>query len=104
MKYAHDTKAVEGVVKSVTCEKSKPMELVLQSGDKTLNFRNGKAYGMGFSDTLWYGTDHFNPCHHLEGMSAVVRFNAPSGPAGENEMRWLEIRDELIPTSIDTGN
>jgi tetratricopeptide (TPR) repeat protein len=103
MKYAHDSKAVEGVVKSVTCEELKPMEIVLQNGDKILNFSSQKAYGMGFSDTLWYGADHFNPCHHLEGMNAVVRYRPPSDPTGENEMRWLEIRDELIPTSIDTG-
>jgi tetratricopeptide (TPR) repeat protein len=99
MKYAKDTTAVDGIVKSVACEKSKPMELLLQSGDKSLDFRAGKTYGVGFSDTLWYGADHFNPCHHLEGMKAVVRYIPANNQAQEGEMRWLEIRDELIPVA-----
>jgi Flp pilus assembly protein TadD len=99
MDYAKNTTAVEGIVKSVTCEKSKPMELVLQSGDKNLNFRAGKTYGVGFSDTLWYGADHFDACHHLEGMKAVVRYAPANHQAQEDEMRWLEIRDELIPAT-----
>lgn len=102
MEYAKDTTAVEGVIQSVHCEKSKPMEMVLQSGEKTLKFRGGKSSGVGFSDTVWYGADHFSPCQHIEGMNALVRFVPPSGSAEENEMRWLEIRDELIPSSLPT--
>jgi tetratricopeptide (TPR) repeat protein len=99
MKYAEDTIAAEGVIESVSCEKSKPMQIVLESGEKSLHFRAGKTYGMGFTDTLWYGEDHFNPCHHLEGMKAVVRYKASSDQNEENEFRWLEIRDELTPNS-----
>jgi hypothetical protein len=99
MEYAKGTTAVDGIVKSVDCEKSKPMELVLQSGDKNLNFRAGKPFDVGFSDTLWYGADHFSPCHHIEGMKAVVRYTPSSNRAEEDEIRWLEVRDELIPPS-----
>jgi tetratricopeptide (TPR) repeat protein len=100
MEYTKDTTAVEGIIQSTHCEKSKPLELVLRSGDKTLNFKSGKKFGLGFSDTLWYGEDHFSDCYHLEGMNALVRYSPSSDPAAETEMRWLEIRDELIPSSL----
>jgi tetratricopeptide (TPR) repeat protein len=100
MEYAKDTTPVEGTIQSVQCEKSKPMELVLLSGQKSLNFRAGKEFGVGFSDTLWYGADHFNPCHHIEGMNALVRYKPPANSTDVPEMWWLEIRDEIIPSSL----
>jgi tetratricopeptide (TPR) repeat protein len=100
MEYAKDTTAIEGTIRSVDCEKSKPMVVVLQSAENMMKFHAGKAFGVGFSDTLWYGEDHFNPCHHLEGLNALVRYKPSTDPGGENEMRYLEIRDELIPSSI----
>jgi tetratricopeptide (TPR) repeat protein len=104
MKYASGTTAVEGVVKSVVCEKSKPMQLVLESGGKDLAFQSAKMHGVGFTDTLWYGEDHFNSCFHLEGMNAVIRYKAPTDAAAPTEFQWLEIRDELIPLSEPAAN
>lgn len=104
MKYAEGTTAVEGVVKSITCEKSKPQQLVLQSGGKDLTFQSAKTHGVGFSDTLWYGADHFNSCYHLEGMSAVVRYKTPADPGAPTEFQWLEIRDELIASEVAAAN
>jgi tetratricopeptide (TPR) repeat protein len=100
MKYAEGTTPLQGVIKSVTCEKSKPLGLVLQSGGKEMSFQaTTKGFGYGYSDTIWYGTDHFSPCYHLQGTKALVRYKgAPDSPAPV-EMQWLEIRDELIPTS-----
>jgi Tfp pilus assembly protein PilF len=98
MKYAENTTAVEGIVSSVSCDKSKSMELVLQSGDKKLVFYAGRDSGIGWSDTTWFGSDHFNACYHIEGMRAVVRFN-PSSSQQEREFRWLEIRDDVIPNT-----
>ena len=103
MEYAKDTTAVEGIVQSTHCEKSKPFEIELRSGDQLLKFHSGKTFGTGFSDTLWYGEDHFTNCYHLEGMNALVRYAPSSGQNGENEMRWLEIRDELIPSSVPSS-
>jgi tetratricopeptide (TPR) repeat protein len=99
MKYAKDTMAAEGEVKSVSCEKSKPIELVLQNGDQEFEFQGGQ-YGAGFTDTLWYGKDHFNPCHHIEGLRAVVRYKLSADQPPKNEMKWLEIRDSLVPNSV----
>jgi tetratricopeptide (TPR) repeat protein len=100
MNYAAETTAVDGIVKAINCEKSKPLELVLQVGENELKFRAGKTFGYGFSDTLWFGADHFSPCYHLEGMKAVARYGASSQPNAENELRWLEIRDQLILASL----
>jgi tetratricopeptide (TPR) repeat protein len=100
MEYAKDTTPVEGTIQSVRCEKSKPLELVLRAGEKSLTFHSGKKFGVGFSDTLWYGEDHFSDCYHIQGLNALVRYAPSPDQNGENEMRWLEIRDELIPSSV----
>jgi tetratricopeptide (TPR) repeat protein len=103
MEYAKDTTPVEGIIQSVHCEKSQPLEIVLLSGDKSSTFHSGKKFGVGFSDTLWYGEDHFSGCFHIDGMKALVRYAPSTDPNGEREMRWFEIRDELIPTSVSSG-
>jgi hypothetical protein len=36
-------------------------------------------------------------------MKALVRYAPSTDPNGEREMRWFEIRDELIPTSVSSG-
>jgi tetratricopeptide (TPR) repeat protein len=100
MEYTKNTEAAEGIIESVHCEKSKPLELMLlRDGADPLKFRGGKLQGVGFSDTIWYGADHFSSCQHLAGMNAVVRYFPSSSPTDEKEISWLEIRDELIPSS-----
>jgi tetratricopeptide (TPR) repeat protein len=103
MEYAKDTTPVEGIIQSVHCEKSKPLKIVLLSGEKSLTFHSGKKFGVGFSDTLWYGEDHFSDCFHINGMNALVRYTPSPDPNGEREVQWFEIRDELIPTSVADG-
>lgn len=39
-----------------------------------LNNRQRLRHMIGYSVTLWYGTDHFKICHHLEGMHALIRY------------------------------
>jgi hypothetical protein len=34
-------------------------------------FKSKGPQMIGYSDTLWYGSDHFSLCHHVEGMHAV---------------------------------
>jgi hypothetical protein len=88
-------------VKSTRCENGKPMEL-LQSGDKELAFLAGGPHGIGFSDTVWYGEDLFDGCHHLAGFKAVVRYKPSSDASLNGQIVWLEIRDNLIPNSNPT--
>jgi hypothetical protein len=44
---------------------------------------------IGYSVTLWYGTNHFKICHHLEGMHALIRYPPPveNEEAGDGS-RW----------------
>jgi tetratricopeptide (TPR) repeat protein len=95
MKYAAGTEAVEGTIASTTCGKPGELQLVLSSGGKQLTFHRAHDFGMGWSDTIWYGSDHFNACHHLKGMHAVVRYQPSSVPKDPEEMRWLEIRNDV---------
>ncbi len=99
MKYAEGTTAAEGVLASVTCDKERLKEVVLQTGEKTETFRPGKQFEGGFSDTLWYGEDHFSFCYHLQGMNALVRYKMPANAGSPLELQGLEIRDEIIPIS-----
>ena len=60
---------------------------------KPLTFTREGRLSIGFSDTLWWGEDHFSPCHHLAGHPAVVILKA-KGAQGPDLVR-LEVRDEL---------
>jgi Tfp pilus assembly protein PilF len=99
MKYAEGMLETAGVIKSITCVPSKPIEVVLQVSDRLLTFRTAKGSGFGFSDTIWYGEDHFSVCHHLEGMRAVIRYMPPQNANDPVEFKWAEIRDQLVPSS-----
>jgi hypothetical protein len=89
-------KRFEGVVDSVSCEKSKPLLLTLRQGEKRQKFQPDKDLkGLGFGDTLWYGTDHFDPCHHTPGLNAVVWYV----PQSENEtlpVTFVEFHDDAL--------
>jgi tetratricopeptide (TPR) repeat protein len=103
--YAKDTASVDGVIDSVTCSKNKtdPLQLVVTSGGKQRTFLASKGFGMGWSDTVWYGSDHFTVCHHLEGLQAVVRFKSDLAKPGQDEIRWLEIRDPIENDSSEVN-
>lgn len=94
-KYPGGTLAVEGVIAEVSCQKDEPMEIMLQSGDKTLTFHAGKVFSGRFSDSLWFGRDHFRYCYHLQGMKAIVRYRLHA--RGQTELVSLEILDDLTP-------
>jgi tetratricopeptide (TPR) repeat protein len=91
-----DTKAAQGTLKSVTCgEKGQGMTVVIENADGALTFRNAGARRIGYSDTLWYGSDHFSPCHHLEGLRAVVRYKANADQTVAGDWVELELREDL---------
>jgi hypothetical protein len=50
---------------------------------------------LGFSDTLWFGTDHFSVCHHLDGLRAVVRYKQSPDTPSAGEWVELEVRQDL---------
>ncbi len=48
-----------------------------------------------FSDTFWWGRDHFSLCHHLTGHPVVFAYKPDT-----KQIEDLEIRDELLAGTI----
>jgi Tfp pilus assembly protein PilF len=93
-------KRVEGVAKSVTCD-DKTVTLMLDHEGQTLTFRaNSDHISTGFSDTLWYGEDHYNFCRHGEGLRVVVQYLAPSDASYTGNAVVLAFRDDLAPVKV----
>ena len=95
-----DVQSVDGRVKSVHCaapgeERQRGLSFVLDAGSQQLTFRGKGAFAAGFSDTIWYGEDHFSLCHHLEGMRAVVHYLKPADASYAGDLTEVEIRDDL---------
>ncbi|MGB9121420.1 MAG: hypothetical protein WCE73_12430 [Candidatus Angelobacter sp.] len=94
------TQVVEGVVKSVQCGRRAENEeqkftLVIDQGGHELTFQPKGGFGVGYSDTLWWGRDHFNSCLHIEGIRAVVHYKPSSDPKYAGELARFDLRDDL---------
>ena len=91
-----DTAAAEGTVRSIVCsENEQDWSFVLEEKGKSLTFHRKTSFPTGFSDTIWYGGDHFNHCHHIEGLRAIVHYHAPSDATYAGDIAELELRDDL---------
>jgi Tfp pilus assembly protein PilF len=91
-----DTQTIEGSVKSITCSNTKQeWALVLNHDGQAVTFHRKGGFVSGFSDTLWFGGDHFTLCHHLEGLRAVVRYRKPADATYSGDVAEIEIRDDL---------
>ncbi len=93
-----DTQEVTGVLKSLNCDaQTESWSFVLDHDSQEITY-HGKGGGLpvgGFADTLWYGEDHFNSCHHLEGLRVVVHFRPPSSGGDTGDVALIEVRDDL---------
>lgn len=97
-----DTQGTEGRIVSINCAaKDQDWTLTLTRDDKTLVFHRNGPFFAGFTDTIWYGADHFTLCHHLEGLRAVVRFRASADAKYAGDLADVEVRDDLptLPAS-----
>jgi Tfp pilus assembly protein PilF len=91
-----DTDEIEGTVESVQCSgPDRNMTFVLRRKDRALTFHSSGRFAGGFSDTIWYGGDHFSFCHHLEGLRAVLRYHAPSDTSYAGDLTEVDIRNDL---------
>ena len=95
-----DTKAANGILSSVTCgEKSPETTVVLEDANGKHTFRSKGGYLVGYSDTVWYGRDHFSLCHHLEGLRAIVRYKESQDKEIVGDWVELELREDVpVPT------
>lgn len=94
------TELARGTITSTTCNsdgKAGHLSVSLApespAGAAPLSFSSEKSLSSGFSDTLWWGEDHFSLCHHLAGLAALVAYK-PHGAEG-GELLSFEIRDIL---------
>lgn len=102
---ANDTLSMVGHLKAVKCAEKEQSELTLARDETSFVLRMKGPFPSGFSDTIWYGEDHFNLCHHLENMRAVIRYKATADSGYAGDVTGIEIRDELpaSPKTADGG-
>jgi len=119
-----DTQIMQGRITAVSCpvenspaEHSPPehslpepgMVFTISHDGKLFRFRRAGQFGGGFSDTIWYGEDHFSYCHHLEGMRAVIHYRPSVDPSFAGDVAEVDIRDDLpeplpkAPTAASTA-
>jgi hypothetical protein len=94
------TQVAEGAVKSVHCGRSVENEeqkytLVIEQGGHELAFQPKGGFAVGYSDTLWWGRDHFSSCLHINGVRAVVHYRPSADPKYAGELARLDLRDEV---------
>lgn len=99
------TKTARGTIQNITCEEAPRFSIHVtlkpdQAGSQTVTFSAPPRFTSGFSDTLWYGSDHFSLCHHLAGYPAVVAYK-PSEK--QSELLEIEIRDDQPTSAIQAA-
>lgn len=92
-----DVSSAEGIVKSVACG-DHSMTMTLERGGAPLTFRIPDGAAGGFSDTLWFGEDHFTPCYHTTGLRAVVQYKPAADKSYAGDVVFFGFRDDL-PTA-----
>jgi hypothetical protein len=84
-----------GILTELTCASEPGVPTVFTlfpdtPGATPKTFKSDGHLRVGFSDTFWWGEDHFTVCHHLTGHHAIVA-NDPKDP----HMLVLEVREDL---------
>jgi hypothetical protein len=89
---------------SVACAGKEGASVVIKNADGTQTFAGASGARMiGYSDTLWFGRDHFTLCHHLEGLRAIVHYK-PAADKKSGEWVELQLREDLpaVPQKSST--
>jgi tetratricopeptide (TPR) repeat protein len=87
---------VEGWIKSVYCgDKDHGLELVLDHDGQPLSFHSKGEWTGGFSDTLWYGEDHFSFCRHVQGLRVIVRYKPTPDGSYAGDVAEVQVREDL---------
>jgi hypothetical protein len=85
-------------VQSVHCGKPDTLEFVISTEKGPLKFHRKSGFAEGFSDTIWYGSDHFSICRHLDGMRAIIQYRPPDDASYDGNIAGIQIRDDLPAT------
>jgi hypothetical protein len=70
----------------------------MDTRDDLMVFKSKGRQMVGYPDTLWYGADNFNICHHAEGIHAVIRYRPSVSKEYAGDRLSVELRDELPPS------
>ncbi len=87
----------EGKVVSTSCAQD-DQGVVITIADKSgknQSFHTTGPFSTGFSDTIWYGADHFSICHHIDGMRAVIRYRPSEDKKFAGTIANVELREGL---------
>jgi len=91
-----NSRVLTGVVSSLSCdEKEKTMTVVIDGDSRTLRMK--EAMMVGFSDTLWFGGDHFDNCHHLEGLRVAIHYDLSSNQKVHGTLLKMSVFNNLFP-------
>jgi tetratricopeptide (TPR) repeat protein len=91
-----DTKVVTGTVEDVSCGTTPDARLTVTfrpdapADAKPITFKSDGRLMIGFSDTFWWGEDHYTSCHHLGGHHGVVAYKEQ-----DQKLLDLEVRDDI---------
>jgi Tfp pilus assembly protein PilF len=96
---AEGTQTMDGTLQVVTCADNSPIQLKLDHEGRIETFVMSNNFSAGFSDSLWYGKDHFNICHHLEGAQVIVRYKPSADKSYAGNLEQLELL-EALPNTI----
>ena len=66
-----------------------------------ITFTASGGFAGGFSDTFWWGEDHFSYCQHHAGERALIAYK-PTGPR-TGDLLDFELRDE-VPTAASPSS
>ena len=98
-----NVQTVTGTVKSITCGgPGQRWTLVLNQNGRELTFHTKGFFGFGFSDTFWWGEDHFSSCRHYLGMRAIVRYQPSSDASYAGDVTEIWVRDDLPALAANT--
>ncbi len=93
--FADHAQSITGIIQSTQCgTATSPYKVELRIDGTLRIFSPLHGMASGFSDTLWYGEDHFNFCHHLQGKRALVFYQPGADPSAPANLLDFEIRDD----------
>jgi len=92
---------VEGTVKEVRCD-GLDFAITLEVKGQGQTFKT-KGFPVGFSDTLWVGSDHFTPCFHVQGLRAVLKYRPPKDNTYAGDLVGAGFRDGLPVQPVNAG-
>jgi tetratricopeptide (TPR) repeat protein len=81
-----------GKIVAVSCKAPPALELTLQGTLRKLRLHAGNYFQIEFPTTSWKPPDSFNPCQHLQGLTAAISYRSFDGSAYDGEIVSVEVR------------